>query len=121
MLLSGLRLEQQKYAEAEPLLHAALANYEKTRPTAWQRYDTQSMLGAVLAGQREYAKAERLFLAGYRGLLERQATIPADSRASVLQAGERIVQLYHDGDKPNQAAQWRKEINAARLPSTPLK
>jgi len=72
-----------------------------------------------LAGQRRYAEAEPLLLSGYQGMIERQATIPTDSAPEVEQAGDRIVQLYDDWGKPEQAAEWRAKIDARKAATAP--
>jgi hypothetical protein len=44
----------------------------KTRPDNWQTFRAESLLGASLAGQKKYAKAEPLLLEGYRGALAKK-------------------------------------------------
>jgi len=112
--LGRMRLEQLRYAEAEVPLQEAPSLQEKKSPNSWERYDTESMLGASLAGQGKYSDAEALLLSGYRGLLNRESSIPAPNRSAMKQAGGRIVQLYQDWGKPDQAADWR-----TRLPPQP--
>jgi tetratricopeptide (TPR) repeat protein/tRNA A-37 threonylcarbamoyl transferase component Bud32 len=116
-MLGRVRIQQKKYAEAEPPLRRAMSIYDQLNLVFWGRYDNQSLLGASLAGQKKYAEAEPLLLGGYRRLREEQNTIPADSPFVLEDAGERILQLYHQWDKPDQAAQWRKEINTAKQTS----
>src|SRR5579863_1037552 len=114
--LGRLRLKQQRYAEAEAILRQGLAGKEKMSSDAWDRFDTQAMLGASLAGQRRYADAEPLLLAGYEGLLKRESTIPSPNRSVVLDAGESVVELYRDWGRPEKAAEWRgklRTLNAA--------
>jgi tetratricopeptide (TPR) repeat protein len=115
--LGEARLFEQKYPEAELSLREALGNYEKLNSGIWGRYDTQSLLGASLAGQRRYADAEPLLLAGYAGLLQRQNAIPADTRPVVEEARERIVHLYQDWGKPEKAAAWREKVQAGKAES----
>jgi hypothetical protein len=113
--LAGLRLEQHQYGNAEPLLREALTSYEKSMVDTWRRYDTQSMLGASLTGQKKYAAGEALLLSGHQGMLQRVATIPAFERIELERAGQWIVQLYQDWGKPVQAAEWGKKLQAAKL------
>jgi hypothetical protein len=108
--LGGLKLRQNRYAEAQPLLVDALSIYEKAMSETWRRYDSQSMLGASLLGQRQYAESEALLLAGYGGLLQRESTIPAPSRSAIKRAAESIIQLYEDWGKREKAAEWREKI-----------
>ena len=92
--MSLLYLEHGRYPQAEALLREALSRLEKKNRDTWERYDTESMLGASLAGQGKYGEAKPLLLSGYQGLLAREATIPAPSRSSLQQAGERIARLH---------------------------
>jgi hypothetical protein len=55
-------------------------------------------------------EAEPLLVASYQGLLQRDDAIPADTKSAVQQAGERIVRLYADWGKPNEAAVWREKL-----------
>ena len=65
---SGMRCSQSKaWTEAEPLLRECLAIREKTQPDVWPTFNTQSLLGGALLGQKKYADAEPLLLAGLRG------------------------------------------------------
>jgi tetratricopeptide (TPR) repeat protein len=114
--LSLLWLEQKKYKQAEPLLRDVISTCEKMRPDAWSRFQSQSLLGASLAGQMRYNDAESLLLSGYRGLVEREKNIPAVERNSVAQAGERVVQLYENWGRSEKAAEWRLRL---RNPSQP--
>ena len=108
--LGQVRLEQHGYTEAEPLLREAIAGQAKSSSSAWQYFDSQSMLGAALAGERKFGAAEPLLLSGYEGLVQRKASIPASNRAAVEQAGERIVQLYQAWGNAQKTAEWSGKI-----------
>jgi eukaryotic-like serine/threonine-protein kinase len=58
-------LQAHAFADAEPLLHECLAIREKTMPDDWSTFNTMSMLGGALLGQKKYAAAEPLLLKGY--------------------------------------------------------
>jgi hypothetical protein len=80
-------LEQQdKFAEAEILLRPALADFEKTQPDHWRRFQCQSLLGLSLSGQHKSSEADSLLRAGYRGMQERESSIPAESRGFFMLA-----------------------------------
>jgi hypothetical protein len=49
-------------------------------------------------------------------MAQRKAVLPA--AASLRRAGEWILQLYTNWGKPEQAAEWRKELETA-APSAP--
>ena len=109
--LGDVLLLQHRYAEAEPLLKEALANQEKAAPTSWRTYRTESLLGESLAGQTKYAEAEARLLSGYRGLVQRQSSIPIDERTAVRHSGEWLIRLYQKWGRAELAAEWTQRLN----------
>jgi hypothetical protein len=77
-------------------------------------FNAKSMLGAALFGQKKYAEAEPLLLAGYAGMKERENTIPPIGKDRLPEAAERLVQLYDAMGKKDEAAKWRREVEAPR-------
>ena len=57
------------------------------------RLNTKSMLGGALLGQKKYAEAEPLLLAGYEGTKQREATIPPQIRICLPEADQGPPQL----------------------------
>jgi eukaryotic-like serine/threonine-protein kinase len=108
--LAALYLEQGRYTQAEALLREALNGFEKVMPNDWGRYSCQSLLGASLAAQEQYAEAERLLLSGYEGMLDREAIMPFADRFNVKKAVERLIQLYQIWGKPDRVAEWREKL-----------
>jgi tetratricopeptide (TPR) repeat protein len=100
-------LKQQKYSEAEPLLRECLAIREQKLPDHWRHFNTQSLLGGALLGQQQYAAAEPLLLQGYQGMKQRETQIPHYGKVSLLEAVERLVQLYEATKQPEKARAWR--------------
>jgi tetratricopeptide (TPR) repeat protein len=96
-------------ALAEPLLREALAVRERKSPDDWSTFETQSLLGDSLLGQKRYADAEPYLLRGYEGLKARAARIPAPSRKALPEAIDRIIRLYEAWGRPAQVQEWRKE------------
>jgi hypothetical protein len=92
---------------------------EQAEPDDWKTFNTQSLLGGVLLGQKKYAEAEPLLLAGYEGMEARQSTIPPQANPRLTEALERLVQLYEALDKPDEAAKWRAELEAAKAANPP--
>jgi non-specific serine/threonine protein kinase/serine/threonine-protein kinase len=122
--LGEIRLLQDRYADAEVLFREALANREKRRPDGWERYQSESLLGASLEGQGKYAEAEPLLVSGYQGIVQRGAAIPFEHRDCIQRSGERIVRLYEKWGKPEKAVEWRgnlegKPAGAGRPKSNP--
>jgi tetratricopeptide (TPR) repeat protein len=108
--LARLYIDDANYAHAEAQARVALSIFEKTISVGWERYDSQSLVGASLAGQKKYSEAEPLLLAGYEGMAQRRASIPPVDRPGLDQAGQWIVQLYQDWRKQDKAAEWRQRL-----------
>jgi hypothetical protein len=122
----GLALVKQgKYAAAEAVLRRCLAAREKQasqpKPAAalWEVAVARSLLGEALAGQRQFAEAEKLLRAAHEGLTADAKRIPPGERNNLPDTLERLVQLYDAWGKPDEAAKWRKELEAAK--ATPAK
>jgi tetratricopeptide (TPR) repeat protein len=107
-------LLQKKYAAAEPVLRACLAEREKKAPDAWATFSTRSQLGGALLGQQKYAEAEPLLREGYDGMKQREPKIPASARPRITEALEWLVRLYESWGKAEQAAEWRTKLEAHR-------
>ena len=58
-------LQLQAWTDAEPVLRECLEIREKSAPEDWTTFSTRSMLGGSLLGQKKYADAEPLLVAGY--------------------------------------------------------
>ena len=108
--LGEVRLLEKNYAAAESLLREAVGNHEKAGSGTWERWHSQSLLGASLAGQSKYAESEALLVSGYHGMIDRESAIPFEDRPSLTHAGEWIVQLYERWGKPEKAAEWRSQL-----------
>jgi hypothetical protein len=112
-MLGANLLDQKKYAAAERVLRQCLAIRVRTEPEAWTTFNARSLLGAALLGRQRYAQAEPLLLAGYEGMKQRSATAPEPWRSLRLsQALERLVRLYDAQSNKDEAAKWRKQLEA---------
>jgi serine/threonine protein kinase/tetratricopeptide (TPR) repeat protein len=108
-------MQQKKFAAAEPVLRVCLRIREQKLPDAWITWHTRSVLGASLQGQRRYADAEHLLLAGYLGLKERAGQLPANQRGNVVEAARRLVELYRAWGRVEEAERWRKVVGGLAL------
>ncbi len=70
--LALILISEGKFAESEPIARENLEFNVKEQPDRWQRFRAESLLGAALAGEKKYAEAEPLLLAGYQGMLSRK-------------------------------------------------
>ena len=109
-------MEQKQWARAEPLLRECLTIRAKKAPDDWLTFGSQSQLGGALLGQKKYAEAQPLLLAGYEGMKERHAEIPPQAKARLPEAVERLVQLYEELGQKDEVAKWQKELAAIKSP-----
>ncbi len=107
--ISLLLLQHEKWTEAEPLLRECLANREKSQPDVWSTFNTKSQLGGALLGQKKFADAERLLLAGYEGMKEREKTIPEQGKIRLAEALDRLIELSTETNKPDEVKKWQAE------------
>jgi serine/threonine protein kinase/Flp pilus assembly protein TadD len=108
-----LMLKAKDFIEAEAPLRECLAIREKILPDSWSRFNTQSMLGEALLGQKRYVEAEPLLLRGYEGVYARKKTIPSEVRQTTIsEALARLVRLYENWGKDAKARRWREEIES---------
>jgi eukaryotic-like serine/threonine-protein kinase len=108
--LAGAYLEAGMLDRAEPLLRECLAIRTKHMPDDWLTFNTRSMLGAALAGQKKYTDAEPLLVEGYEGMKQREAKIPTEGKIRLMEALESLVALYEATAQKDKAAAWRKKL-----------
>jgi serine/threonine protein kinase len=113
-------LDEGKFAEAEPVARECLELREEQIPDDWLTFNARSMLGGSLLGQKKYAEAEPLLLSGYEGLKKREDKIPPAGMIRPQEALQRLVQLYENTERSDQAARWKNELggwtNKTNLP-----
>jgi tetratricopeptide (TPR) repeat protein len=107
-------LYAQQFVEAEPLLRECLTLREKHQPEVWSTFNSKSLLGGALLGQKKYGEAESLLLQGYEGMKAREQTIPPPGKPRLPEALERLIQLYEAQDKPAEVQKWRQELEAVK-------
>jgi serine/threonine protein kinase/tetratricopeptide (TPR) repeat protein len=114
-------LRRERWAEAEPMLRAALATHETIQPDAWATDDVRSLLGGALLGQGKHDEARPLLVAGFEGMIRRLATIPAPDRGEPVAAADRLIRLAEATGKPDEAKAWRDEKAKLATQATPPK
>jgi tetratricopeptide (TPR) repeat protein len=108
-------LLEDKFTEAETPARDCLALHERRRPEGWQTFDARSLLGGALLGQKKYPEAESLLLSGYKGMKQHEADIPAADKRRLKEALQHLVRLCDATGKPEEAAQWKRELAARGL------
>jgi tetratricopeptide (TPR) repeat protein len=107
--LGSALLRVKAFTEAEPFIRECLAIREKTQPEVWSTFNTKSMLGGALLGQKKYAEAESLLLAGYQGMKQREKMFPPQGNTRIPEAIDRLVELYTAINKPEEVKKWMAE------------
>ena len=79
----------------------------------WNTFNTRSQLGGSLLGQKKFADAEPLIIEGYEGMKAREAKIPMPGKPRLVEAGERVVELYNAWGKKEKLAEWRAKLPKA--------
>jgi hypothetical protein len=105
-------LQQRKFGEAEPVLRDCLKTRVQLHPNTWLTFSTQAALRASLLGQRRYAHAEPLLLAGYQGMKAREKTVPPRERSRLLETAQHLAELYDAWGRKDQADVWRQRVQA---------
>jgi tetratricopeptide (TPR) repeat protein/tRNA A-37 threonylcarbamoyl transferase component Bud32 len=99
-----------KPAESERLASECLGSYEAKSPDNWRTFSTRSLLGGSLLAQKKYADAEPLLLSGYEGMKQREERIPATAKSRLTEAIKRLVQLFQETNRPDEAAKWKEKL-----------
>ncbi|MBV8071486.1 MAG: tetratricopeptide repeat protein [Acidobacteriaceae bacterium] len=115
--MGELRLRQRRFAEAERLLRDAFESQTRNHGETWERYKTQTLLGASLAAQAKFEQAEPFLISGFEGLSLSKGAVPWESRSVIEEAGQTIVHLYQDSGQPGKAAQWLDRLQTASDPA----
>ena len=112
-------IQQAKYSEAEPLLRESLAIREKTQPDVWTTFNTKSLLGGALLGQKKYTDAELLLVRGYEGMTQHEKSITGTGKLCLPEALDRLILLYTETNKPEEVK--RRQGEKIRITATPVK
>ena len=105
-------LKAKDWAGAEEVLRECLTRRIAIAPDAWTTFNTRSMLGESLTGQKKFAEAEPLLVEGYRGMNERRAKIPAGAQVRFVEAVNRLVTFYEAAGRAADAKRWQAEITS---------
>jgi non-specific serine/threonine protein kinase/serine/threonine-protein kinase len=106
-------------ARAEPLLRELAEFWKQQATDSWQYAELLARVGSNLLLQQKPADAEPLLLQGYEGLKQRQAPNPAQGKARLTEAVERLVQLYDATGPKDKADEWRKKLEEAKAAAKP--
>jgi hypothetical protein len=68
-------------------------------------------------GQGRFAEAEPLVVQGYERMKARESRMPVPDRSRLREAAERVVRLYEEWGKPDQATAWKTKVGMPDLPA----
>ena len=102
-------LDESTWSNAEAILREALAIREAKQPAIWTTFETRSLLGGALLGQKRYAEAEPLLRAGYEGMKQRAQSIPSDSTNRLGKALDRLISLAAAMNRLDDEKKWKDE------------
>jgi serine/threonine protein kinase len=92
--LALVQLARGNFAAGAALAREASAGDQKTRPEAWQRFFSASVLGANLLAGHEASAAQPLLASGLHGMELREALIPVPERFRLDRAREWLAQAH---------------------------
>jgi serine/threonine protein kinase len=101
-------INKQMWADAERILRRCQTMREKVQPDAWNTFNSQSMLGAALFGQKKYAEAEPLLVKGYEGIKAREKSLPKGASNRIVEAIDRLIDLYTATNRPDQVKKYNE-------------
>jgi tetratricopeptide (TPR) repeat protein len=109
--LTAVRINSERYTEAEELARECLTLRADHSPENWRTFNTKSLLGAALAGQEKYDEAEPLLLDGYQGMKVRENEILQKDKSKLADALQRIIKLYEPTGESEKAMHWQERFN----------
>ena len=110
--LTRALLSREEFAAAELSANECLLIRQGADPDDWTTFNTQSMRGGALLGQKKYTdETERLLREGYEGLRQRKAQISPAGKPRLKEALQRLVQFYTETSRLDDAATWKPELD----------
>lgn len=106
--VSKALLKCQQFASAEEMLRESLSIRKDKEPEKWTTFNTMSMLGGALLGQKKYGDAEPFLLQGYEGMKAREKTIPPQASTRIPEALDRLIELYTATNKPDEVKKYQE-------------
>ena len=105
-------LQEQRYAEAEPIARQCLEIREKLRPDDWSTHHARHLLGDALAGLGHTQQAESLLVQGFEAMAERAATIPEFHKSRLGESVMRIQKFYARLGRSDEVTRWQARFNS---------
>lgn len=111
VVLAGAMLEEGKFSAAASEARKAFDYFEKKQVQSFERWQVQSLLGAALAGNKEFEKAETLLVQAFEQSKAQWATLQPTQRRYAIKMGERLASFYDQSNRPDRLAPIRAELD----------
>jgi hypothetical protein len=108
--LALAQISAGKFAQGQALAQEAFEFQLAKQPDTWRRFWAESLLGASLAGQKNFAQAEPHLIAGVHGMEQRNDQIGVPNLYYLDRAREWVALLHQDRGKAETAAEWGKKF-----------
>jgi serine/threonine protein kinase len=106
---------QEKHSKAEEIFQRLLRSQRNIRThDSGEVIETTLALAKCQLAQRKYAATESTLLQAYAGLKRQREPMRRESMQFKQVFFQRLVELYDAWGKPDEAAKWRKELEAAK-------
>ena len=110
-IIAAMLVAGERCAEAEPVIRECLEiRYRILDPDDWRLANLQNLLGACALAERRYDEAESLLVAAHEALRDH----PDAPEARVTEALERVVRLYTELGRTDDAERYRAMLPAAQ-------
>jgi tetratricopeptide (TPR) repeat protein len=117
--LGWTRFRQKKYELAEETFRKCLTLTEELHPDQFQVFGVKALLGASLAGQKNYPAARPLLEEGYKGMKARADKFLPQYHFFDEAAGW-LEQLFEATDNEAEREKWRAErVKHQKAPAPP--
>ena len=102
--------QRGQFRDAQEMAVECLKLREQRSPNHWRTYATRGLLGVTLFNQKQYSEAEPLLLSAFTNMQAQLDQIPPKERAEIRQTVEKLVELYHQTNRGEQAEEWEKKL-----------
>ena len=103
-------MKMKMFEEAESIMSECLDIRQRGAADSWKTFSTMSLLGAAMAGQGEWNKAEPLLREGFEGMKERIEWIPrSDFDDFYPKSIDRLIAYSESANDKDALKKWKRE------------
>ncbi|MEZ6093394.1 MAG: tetratricopeptide repeat protein [Pirellulaceae bacterium] len=105
-------LAEEKFKEAEAMARECLELRKQERPDHWTYFQTQSILGRIIASDDNPGEGESLLIAAFEGMKRQRSKIPFQSRIRLRKCLESLILVCEKTKDKEGLAKWNKELQS---------